>query len=62
MNEEERRMERRRLIILGVCGAALLWEFVGRPLVLIFHGECHMPPSLLREIVSIASALGGLPF
>lgn len=61
MSEEER-LERRRLLVLGVCGAALLWEFVGRPLVMIFCGECELPPSLLKEIVAIASALGGLPF
>lgn len=62
MNEEERRTERRRLLILGVCGVALLWEFMGRPLVMIFRGDCELPPSMLKEIVSIVTAFGGLPF
>ena len=58
--ERERALLNERL--LWLMGFALLWELLGRPLLMKAFPDVDLPPSLLREVLSMASSLSGLPF
>ena len=60
MDERERELARRNARLLWLFIFAFLWELLGRPIFGICFPGIELPPSLLRELLRLASGMEGI--
>lgn len=60
MDDREQAEALRNRRLLWLCGFVLAWELIGRPMLALYVPDLELPPSLLRELLQVASTLSGL--